>query len=765
MPKLNPRRGAFQATKVTPPAGAAVGAGLQQLGGVLSDIQEQKSKERILDIKIDKEIRERQEKEKDRQDAILAAESLITHETEGRDIIRGIKDFETEQDLNDNEDSIFDSLNQLNDDRVNLFDTDRGRESYQLRSAKERTALISNASTAIANKRIEFRRDAIAAAGQNLLNSIDETTTTEDILRNLELADTLGDAAKDAGLKGDIGKAVKQDAVDEYMGTALSGNPVAQNQFLDMLEASEETKNIFNAKEISSRKDTLISEIDKIDKREAALDTWRVQSNIANMSQLVAGSDTADELEDNIKIAGLTEQEAFVVRGKWAARKPVASSFAKAKNAEQKAKLADRNASVQQSLSDKAARMRLVYRDLQKDKANPGAYIPLEKAVDDLAAELFDNRDVLSEAQFEKYSNLLLYLQSDIGSNQEPQPGKIGRIPLVGKWFRGNDKKKNVYSMVSEAVIELGDSPQETELANRMFRAAKEINADGSLSGRGEGSSFVFDNEQEAVDAFNMIVVDSQRLMLQAQGLSREQADEIINTTTTPQAPPQVTTDEAAMSNAFRGFIENGENVDDMVDRMAGLMAEDEVRRRFDNAQQQAATLTELDIEIERLRTVETEPTTPPAEVRPQVEERETPPATLIEREEGKRLDAFIDTEGNLTVGIGHKVSPEDNLEEGDTITEEQAQVLFEEDLEEAQTGTERVISNLKQLPGDVQEVLVSMAFQMGERALAGFTKMIAALKANDFTKAADEILDSRFAKQTANRARRAASIVREAGQ
>lgn len=57
-----------------------------------------------------------------------------------------------------------------------------------------------------------------------------------------------------------------------------------------------------------------------------------------------------------------------------------------------------------------------------------------------------------------------------------------------------------------------------------------------------------------------------------------------------------------------------------------------------------------------------------------------------LEIDEGKKLKVYYDTEGLLTVGIGHLIKNTDppeirNLKVGDSITEDQCRELFNNDL------------------------------------------------------------------------------------
>ncbi len=63
-------------------------------------------------------------------------------------------------------------------------------------------------------------------------------------------------------------------------------------------------------------------------------------------------------------------------------------------------------------------------------------------------------------------------------------------------------------------------------------------------------------------------------------------------------------------------------------------------------------------------------------------------------------------------------------------------------------------------LDSDRQTIIKSMAYQMGVEGLLKFKNMIAALEAEDYSRASREALDSRWAKQTPARAERHAAVI-----
>ena len=64
-------------------------------------------------------------------------------------------------------------------------------------------------------------------------------------------------------------------------------------------------------------------------------------------------------------------------------------------------------------------------------------------------------------------------------------------------------------------------------------------------------------------------------------------------------------------------------------------------------------------------------------------------------------------------------------------------------------------------MPHEVQGVLVEMSYQMGLSNVSKFKKALHAMQMLQWKKAADEMLDSRWAKQTPNRAKELSNIIR----
>lgn len=130
--------------------------------------------------------------------------------------------------------------------------------------------------------------------------------------------------------------------------------------------------------------------------------------------------------------------------------------------------------------------------------------------------------------------------------------------------------------------------------------------------------------------------------------------------------------------------------------------------------------------------------------------------AQLVDDEDIK-LKPYRCTGDKLTIGIGR------NLEDVG-ISEAEAHFLFENDVKRVETSVQRdkdISGIYMRLDERRQEAILNMCFQLGLSGLKGFRKMWSALAMRDYERAYTEALDSKWARQTPNRAMRAAKILR----
>ena len=122
-------------------------------------------------------------------------------------------------------------------------------------------------------------------------------------------------------------------------------------------------------------------------------------------------------------------------------------------------------------------------------------------------------------------------------------------------------------------------------------------------------------------------------------------------------------------------------------------------------------------------------------------------------RHEGLKLKPYRCTKGHLTIGVGRNL-------ETTGISKNEALYLLQNDIEQTITKLES-IEHFDGLDENRRRVVVNMAINLGFSGLMKFKKMWSAIQERNYSRAADEMLDSRWAKQVGNRAIELAEIMR----
>lgn len=127
---------------------------------------------------------------------------------------------------------------------------------------------------------------------------------------------------------------------------------------------------------------------------------------------------------------------------------------------------------------------------------------------------------------------------------------------------------------------------------------------------------------------------------------------------------------------------------------------------------------------------------------------------TQLEREEGRRYVAYLDTLGVPTIGIGH-TGPDVHM--GLIWTSQEVDTAFAKDVSHAIAGVEARLPWTADLDDARIGALVNMCFQLGIGGLLKFSGTLAAIKAGEWQQAHDHALASKWAQQTPARAKRVA--------
>lgn len=125
-----------------------------------------------------------------------------------------------------------------------------------------------------------------------------------------------------------------------------------------------------------------------------------------------------------------------------------------------------------------------------------------------------------------------------------------------------------------------------------------------------------------------------------------------------------------------------------------------------------------------------------------------------IAKHEGFRAFPYHCPSGKLSIGYAR------NIEERG-ITHEEAELLLKNDILICKQEL-APFSWYAFQPQNVKNALINMCYNLGLSRLLGFKRMIAALEREDYTNAAKEALDSKWARQVGDRAKDIAVILKE---
>lgn len=130
----------------------------------------------------------------------------------------------------------------------------------------------------------------------------------------------------------------------------------------------------------------------------------------------------------------------------------------------------------------------------------------------------------------------------------------------------------------------------------------------------------------------------------------------------------------------------------------------------------------------------------------------------IIEQEEGWRDTPYYDHLGYPTVGYGFNLHmPKNAPLPGFVLPKAAGDAWLQSFIDAIRSQLEEELSWMNE---DRQSIIISMAYQMGIKGVLGFGNMWSAIRRQDWDSASDEMLDSRWARQTPARAHRHATVM-----
>ena len=125
-----------------------------------------------------------------------------------------------------------------------------------------------------------------------------------------------------------------------------------------------------------------------------------------------------------------------------------------------------------------------------------------------------------------------------------------------------------------------------------------------------------------------------------------------------------------------------------------------------------------------------------------------------IKEHEGFRSRVYKCTEGYDTIGYGFAIK---DLYLSEGISE----LILKEKVTNLRLRIEKKFDWFNEVPREVQEVLLEMSYQMGVSGVSKFKNALKHMRNGEWNKAADEMLLSRWYKQTPKRAKELSDIIR----
>jgi len=118
----------------------------------------------------------------------------------------------------------------------------------------------------------------------------------------------------------------------------------------------------------------------------------------------------------------------------------------------------------------------------------------------------------------------------------------------------------------------------------------------------------------------------------------------------------------------------------------------------------------------------------------------------MLIRHEGTMCTLYQCTEDKWTIGVGRNLTDRG-------ITEDESMYLLDNDIKRVMNQLDEYWTIWRSFPEKGQMVCLDMCFQMGIQGFMGFRRTRALMEMGMWLEASEELLDSKYAIQTANRA------------
>jgi lysozyme len=130
----------------------------------------------------------------------------------------------------------------------------------------------------------------------------------------------------------------------------------------------------------------------------------------------------------------------------------------------------------------------------------------------------------------------------------------------------------------------------------------------------------------------------------------------------------------------------------------------------------------------------------------------------MLKVHEGVRRFAYRCTSNAITIGIGRNIDPNKG---GMGLSDDEVMYLLRNDIKRVYDELDSSYKWFAELDDVRQDVLQDMCFNMGLPSFEKFRKMLAAVELEQWDRAAEEMLNSRWAEQVKGRSIKLANMMR----
>jgi lysozyme len=128
----------------------------------------------------------------------------------------------------------------------------------------------------------------------------------------------------------------------------------------------------------------------------------------------------------------------------------------------------------------------------------------------------------------------------------------------------------------------------------------------------------------------------------------------------------------------------------------------------------------------------------------------------MLRRHEGVRNFVYLCSEGYETIGVGRNIA-----DSGLGLSDDEVDYLLDNDIKRVRDELTDEYYWFGALNDARQEAMIDISFNLGQTRLRGFKKALDAMSTEDFDRAADEFMDSKWSEQVGNRATEVTEMIR----